>query len=75
MITQTLGIVYRAISGHLIRKAFDPAVEESIHGLLGHSITYRIATGPREGQKVFLLQVMPRIHFGRSTSFAVNPCF
>jgi len=30
-----------------------------IHGLLGHSITYRIATGPREGQKVFTLQTLP----------------
>jgi hypothetical protein len=27
--------------------AFDPAEEAPIHGLLGHSITYRIATGPR----------------------------
>ena len=30
-----------------------------MHGLLGHSITYRIATGPREGQKVFTLQTLP----------------
>ena len=28
--------------------AFDPAEEAPIHALLGHSITYRIATGPRE---------------------------
>src|SRR5690606_12947667 len=27
--------------------------------LLGASITYRIATGPREGQKVFTLQTLP----------------
>jgi hypothetical protein len=27
--------------------------------LLGHSITYRIATGPREGQKVFTLATLP----------------
>jgi Sulfatase-modifying factor enzyme 1 len=27
--------------------------------LLGHSITYRIATGPREGQKEFTLQTLP----------------
>jgi hypothetical protein len=27
--------------------------------LLGSSITYRIATGPREGQKVFTLQTLP----------------
>ncbi len=30
-----------------------------MHGLLGSSITYRIATGPREGQKVFTLQTLP----------------
>ena len=35
-------------------------IEESpIDNLLGHSITYRIATGPREGQKVFTLQTLP----------------
>jgi hypothetical protein len=27
--------------------------------LLGHSITYRVAMGPRAGQKVFTLQVLP----------------
>ena len=35
------------------------AEEAPIHGLLGSSITYRIATGPREGQKVFTLQTLP----------------
>jgi catechol 2,3-dioxygenase-like lactoylglutathione lyase family enzyme len=35
--------------------AFDPSEEAPINTLLGHSITYRIATGPREGQKVFTL--------------------
>jgi hypothetical protein len=39
--------------------AFDPAEEAPINGLLGASITYRIATGPREGQKVFTLQTLP----------------
>jgi hypothetical protein len=39
--------------------AFDPSEEAPIHGLLGHSITCRIATGPREGQKVFTLQTLP----------------
>lgn len=61
-----LGIAYRAISGHLIRTAglimsdiesaylaFDPGEETPINALLGHSITYRIAIGPREGQRVF----------------------
>lgn len=35
--------------------AFDPGEDAPIHGLLGYSITYRVATGPREGQKVFTL--------------------
>jgi len=39
--------------------AFDPGEETPIHALLGSSITYRIATGPREGQKVFTLQTLP----------------
>jgi hypothetical protein len=39
--------------------AFDPGQEPSIYGLLGASITYRIATGQREGQKVFTLQTLP----------------
>jgi hypothetical protein len=39
--------------------AFDPGEEPPIHALLGSSITYRIATGPREGQKVFTLQTLP----------------
>ena len=39
--------------------AFDPSEEAPINGLLGASITYRIATGPREGQKVFTLQTLP----------------
>jgi hypothetical protein len=39
--------------------AFDPAEESPMHGLLGSSITCRIATGPREGQKVFTLQTLP----------------
>jgi hypothetical protein len=39
--------------------AFDLSEEPPIHGLLSSSITYRIATGPREGQKVFTLQTLP----------------
>jgi hypothetical protein len=30
--------------------------------LLGHSITYRIAVGPRAGRKVFTLQTLPACH-------------
>jgi hypothetical protein len=39
--------------------AFDPAEEAPLNSLLGASITYRVATGPREGQKVFTLQTLP----------------
>jgi hypothetical protein len=38
---------------------FDPGEDAPINSLLGASITYRIATGPREGQKVFTLQTLP----------------
>jgi hypothetical protein len=33
--------------------------EEPMQGLLAHSITYRIAVGPRAGRKVFTLQSLP----------------
>ena len=43
-------------SSHLALEAWDDAV---LDGLLGHSITYRIAVGPHQGQKVFTLQTVP----------------
>jgi hypothetical protein len=33
--------------------------DDGINALLGHSITYRIAVGPRAGQKAFTLQTLP----------------
>jgi len=51
------GLITRDIENAYL--AFDPAEEPPIHALLGASITYRIATGPREGQKVFTLQTLP----------------
>ena len=51
------GLITRDIEDAYL--AFDPSEEAPIHGLLGHSITYRIATSPREGQKVFTLQTLP----------------
>jgi hypothetical protein len=51
------GLITRDIENAYL--AFDPSEEAPIHGLLGNSITYRIATGPREGQKVFTLQTLP----------------
>jgi hypothetical protein len=51
------GLITRDIENAYL--AFDPAGEAPINALLGASITYRIATGPREGQKVFTLQTLP----------------
>jgi hypothetical protein len=51
------GLITRDIENTYL--AFEPNEQPPIHGLLGHSITYRIATGPREGQKVFTLQTLP----------------
>jgi hypothetical protein len=51
------GLIERDIDNAYL--AFDPAEEAPNHGLLGSSITYRIATGSREGQMVFTLQTLP----------------
>lgn len=32
--------------------------DSALDGLLGHSITYRIAVGPNEGRKAFTLQTL-----------------
>jgi len=37
----------------------DPEAGGPMDDLLGHSITYRVAVGPRAGQKVFSLQTVP----------------
>jgi hypothetical protein len=41
--------------------AMDPSDEGPMDTLIGHSITYRIATGPRQGCKVLTLQTLPAI--------------
>jgi hypothetical protein len=51
------GLITRDIENAFL--AFDPSQEAPINAILGASITYRIATGPREGQKVFTLQTIP----------------
>jgi hypothetical protein len=51
------GLIARAIENAYL--TFDPAEEAPINSLLGASITYRIATGAREGQQVFTLQTLP----------------
>ncbi len=37
----------------------DAVPEDPMNQILGHSITYRIAVGPRAGRKVFSLQTLP----------------
>jgi len=39
--------------------ATDPEASGPMHDLIGHSITYRVAIGPRAGQKVFTLHTVP----------------
>jgi ribosomal protein S27E len=38
---------------------FGPEAGGAMDDLIGHSITYRVAVGPRAGQKVFALQTVP----------------
>lgn len=45
-------------SAHL---TLDTPDDDPMHTLIGHSITYRIATGPRQGRKVLTLQTLPAI--------------
>jgi hypothetical protein len=42
-----------------------PETGGPIDDLLGHSITYRVAVGPRAGQKVFSIAPRPRVHLTR----------
>ncbi len=37
----------------------DPDEDDGMNALLGYSITYRVAVGPRAGQKAFTLQTLP----------------
>jgi hypothetical protein len=70
------GLITRDIDNAYL--AFDPAEESPMHGQLGSSITYRIATGSREGQKVFTLQTLPaqpdapRPEVAESLSFSLH---
>jgi hypothetical protein len=38
------------------RICFSPAEGAPLNDVIGHSITYRVAVGPRTGQKVFMLR-------------------
>ncbi|MBA3564840.1 MAG: transposase, partial [Gammaproteobacteria bacterium] len=67
------GLITRDIENCYL--AFDPGAEAPIHALIGHSITYRIATGPREGQKVFTLKTLPADPDRSSAHLAENSGF
>ena len=41
--------------------SMDTESDDPMMSLLGHSVTYRIATGPRQGRKVLTLQTLPDI--------------
>ncbi|MDA0843486.1 MAG: transposase [Bacteroidetes bacterium] len=60
-------------TGHLVRDDeqghYLPEQEVDLLGdMQSHSITYRIATGPKKGQKVFQLQLLPPADNGPSSS-------
>ncbi|MCF6263734.1 MAG: hypothetical protein L3J24_09145 [Xanthomonadales bacterium] len=44
---------------YLTPEAVDSSDEEPLNQLLGSAITYRIAVGPQQGRKVFMLQMLP----------------
>jgi len=50
------GVLIRDAEGSFLE--LEPAAGGPIDDLLGHSITYRVAVGPRAGQKVFSLQTV-----------------
>jgi hypothetical protein len=41
--------------------SMDAEGDDPMEALIGHSVTYRIATGPRQGRKVLTLQTLPAI--------------
>jgi len=51
------GLIERDVENAWLSDELAPA--GSLDDLIGHSITYRIAVGPRAGQKVFTLQTVP----------------
>ncbi len=67
------GLITRDIDNAYL--AFDPSEEAPMNGLLGSSITYRVATGPREGRKVFTLPAEPdasRREVAESSGFSLH---
>jgi hypothetical protein len=52
-------LVQDAGNSYLTSEGADADNEAPMNHLLGSSITYRIAAGPQQGQKVFALQTLP----------------
>ena len=50
------GLIERDVENAWLSSGAEPGL---LDDLLGHSITYRIAVGPRAGQKLFTLQTVP----------------
>jgi hypothetical protein len=50
------GVLVRDVENSYLDSA--PGEDCALEGLLGHSITYRIAVGPNEGRKAFTLQTL-----------------
>ena len=57
---------------YLTPQAVETSDEDPSHQLLGSSITYRIAVGPRQGRKVFTLQTLPDCE--SDNPFPCSPC-
>ena len=53
---QRRGLLGRDVENSYLNAA--PGADSALEGLLGHSITYRIAVGPNEGRKAFTLQTL-----------------
>ena len=53
----------------------DGMEEDPMQQLLGHSITYRVAVGPQQGKKVFMLQTVPATENGGNSQAAKESGF
>ncbi len=54
---ERLGLLVRDLDNSYL--ALEPGDEAGLEGVLGSSITYRIAVGPQQGRKAFCLQSLP----------------
>jgi hypothetical protein len=57
---------------YLTPETLDASDEDPSNQLLGSSITYRIAVGPQQGRKVFILQTLPDLESDNPFSSSVG---